>query len=187
MGRTLVVGDVHGCADELEALLRTVRPTRTVLVGDLFTKGPDPRGVWSLVKGWDAEAVLGNHDQLVLDEWTPGDQLPKKAHKWLKRQPWQITGDDWLVVHAGVNPHDWRRTRKREALHLKQWRSGRKWWEHYWNGPLVVHGHDAKAGLVDRRPFSLGLDTACVRGGRLTGYVLEEDRLVSVPARRAYS
>ncbi len=54
MGRTLFVGDVHGCADELDKLLRKARPTRVVLLGDLFTKGPDPRGVWSLIREWDA-------------------------------------------------------------------------------------------------------------------------------------
>ena len=41
---------------------------------------------------------------------------------------------------------------------------------------LVIHGHDAKRGLVDLRPHALGLDTACYKVGVLTGYL---------PARRA--
>lgn len=36
----------------------------------------------------------------------------------------------------------------------------------------VVYGHDSKAGLVDR-PFSLGLDSGCVKGGQLSALVVE--------------
>jgi hypothetical protein len=50
----------------------------------------------------------------------------------------------------------------------------------------VLHGHDARRGLIDRRPWTLGLDTGCVYGGALTGYLLEEDRLLQVPARRMH-
>ena len=49
----------------------------------------------------------------------------------------------------------------------------------------VAFGHWAQRGLV-QGPHLRGLDTGCVWGGRLTAWVVEEDRLVSVPARRAY-
>ena len=74
--RTLFVGDVHGCSRELKKLLKKTRPTRVILVGDLFTKGPDPAGVWKLIRKHDAEAVLGNHDIAVLDQHAPGDLTP---------------------------------------------------------------------------------------------------------------
>jgi hypothetical protein len=187
-GRTLFVGDVHGCARELEALLRQVEPKRVVLVGDLFTKGPDPKGVWALIEEWRAEAVLGNHDALVLDEWRAGRDLPRAAFRWLERCPWLMHADGWVAVHAGVHPRDWRKTRMQHALHLREWkRTGEGWWERYRGSRLVIHGHNRRFGLLDRRPFTLGLDTGCVGGGALTGYLLEEDRLVSVPARRAYA
>ena len=46
--RTLVVGDVHGCLDELRALIEKAGATvddHIVLVGDLIAKGPDSVGV----------------------------------------------------------------------------------------------------------------------------------------------
>lgn len=49
----------------------------------------------------------------------------------------------------------------------------------------LVFGHWASRGLVER-PKLRGLDTGCVWGGALTAWIAEEDRLVSVPARRAY-
>ena len=53
-------------------------------------------------------------------------------------------------------------------------------------GRSVVFGHWARMGLV-RRPGLVGLDTGCVWGGRLSAWVAEEDRVVDVPARRAYA
>eukprot|EP00439_Symbiodinium_sp_Y106_P079387 s874_g18.t1 len=48
-GRIVVVGDVHGCADELEDLLEAITFDSTqddlVFVGDLIGKGPAPKAV----------------------------------------------------------------------------------------------------------------------------------------------
>ena len=49
--RTLIIGDVHGCLDELLALLGRAGRTpddRVVLVGDLVAKGPSSAGVVAL-------------------------------------------------------------------------------------------------------------------------------------------
>ena len=60
------MGDVHGCRDELVELVERAGVDRVVLVGDLFTKGPDPAGVYRLVRGNEWSAVLGNHDLRLL-------------------------------------------------------------------------------------------------------------------------
>ena len=64
------------------------------------------------------------------------------------------------------------------------------WFEYYdagrHGGRTVVFGHWAMLGLV-LRPHLRGLDTACVWGGRLSAWIAEEDRVVDVPAARAYS
>lgn len=66
----------------------------------------------------------------------------------------------------------------------------RPWFEHLPRMGLpqstVVFGHWARMGLVVR-PGLRGLDSGCVWGHRLTAWIAEEDRLVSVEARRAYS
>jgi hypothetical protein len=67
--QTIVIGDVHGCADELSALLRACGQSsrdEVVLVGDLVAKGPDSRGVLAIVREVSARAVCGNHDARVL-------------------------------------------------------------------------------------------------------------------------
>lgn len=180
------MGNVHGCSRELTRLLRKARPTRVILVGDLFTKGPDPRGVWKTIQKWRCEAVLGNHDASVLHSWKPGRELPRKAFRWLKNRPHMIRERSFIAVHAGVNPERPKRTSPRQAMFLRDWKRSRPWWESYTGRRLVVHGHHAREGLLDRRPNVLGLDTNCVGGGRLTGYLFEKDQVVSVRARAAY-
>jgi len=74
-GEIAVVGDVHGCGRSLEALLdrleRESPQARTILVGDLLTKGDAPELVVELLRsrsasGASLEAVCGNHDRRML-------------------------------------------------------------------------------------------------------------------------
>jgi len=53
-------------------------------------------------------------------------------------------------------------------------------------GRTVVFGHWSVQGLLVR-PHLRGLDTGCVWGKELTAWIAEEDRIVAVPARRAYA
>jgi hypothetical protein len=65
-----IVGDVHGCAQELSELIAAARRRlstfQLVLVGDLFTKGPDPVGVYELLREHNAICIKGNHDWALL-------------------------------------------------------------------------------------------------------------------------
>jgi hypothetical protein len=195
--RTLVVGDVHGCAAELRALVKKVKPTRLIMVGDLFTKGPDPVGVWRVLRSERAEGVLGNHDAYVLAHRDAGAwrDLPKTAWRWLEALPLTLKLPGAVIVHAGLHPEKGAAaTNRRMATTMRRWPDDGKgeastnpfWWDQYTGTRLVIYGHDARRGLVDRRPRTLGLDTGCVYGRSLSGYLLERDRLVSVPAGKAY-
>ncbi|KAI7867494.1 Metallo-dependent phosphatase-like protein [Spinellus fusiger] len=68
-GRILVVGDVHGCLNELNQLIAQLRLTsedRLILAGDLTSKGPDSVGVLRRAKEIGALCVRGNHDDKVV-------------------------------------------------------------------------------------------------------------------------
>ncbi len=63
-------------------------------------------------------------------------------------------------------------------------------WDHFWRARTgeprtVVFGHWARRGLVELER-TRGLDTGCVYGGELTAWIPEEDRLVSVAARKRW-
>lgn len=186
MSGTLIIGDVHGCADELGEMLQQVQPLRVILLGDLFTRGPDPLGVWTLIEAYNAEAVLGNHDVDVLRGCKPAKRLPTRALEWLAARPLWIEEDRWIAVHAGIHPKGLDKTSKRLATGQRTLK-GTPWYKRYRGDKLVVHGHVAARKVRDRRPHSLGLDTGCVRGGQLTGWIAEKNKIVTVPALRDWT
>src|ERR1043166_4066276 len=72
-GRTIAVGDVHGCSRALATLLDAIGPEpddRLVLLGDYVDRGPDSRGVLdqliSLVGRCRVVPLLGNHEEMLL-------------------------------------------------------------------------------------------------------------------------
>lgn len=74
-----VVGDVHGEADRLLALL--LRPElshrRVVFVGDLINRGSQSRRVLEMVLALDSPVVVrGNHEQTLLDILNGGPITP---------------------------------------------------------------------------------------------------------------
>jgi hypothetical protein len=211
--RTFVVGDVHGCLDELRALVAAAGLTdddTVVFVGDLVAKGPDSAGVIGWARGRGAGAVLGNHDDHVLR--ARRGESTKEAHvrvaatlsqadaDWLAARPlWlRLPGFDapHVVVHGGMVAGVPVEKQARENLLAMRsvtpdGRASKRIegapWGALWKGPEhAVFGHDAVRGL-QRHPLATGLDTGCVYGRELTGLLLPAHRLVSVPARRAYA
>ncbi|MDP7062519.1 MAG: metallophosphoesterase [Planctomycetota bacterium] len=72
MASTWVVGDIHGCAVELQQLLDRIdlkADDMLLSVGDLFHRGPDPVGVLRILQGLGDrfDMVNGNHE-LVLSK-----------------------------------------------------------------------------------------------------------------------
>jgi len=129
--RTIIIGDVHGCASELESLLDAVAfgsGDRLVFVGDLVARGPDSLGVLDIARKTGALVVRGNHEQKLLDwhdsreQWIRGASASKvplgKMHRDLARElrpiDWSLLRSTKLsldlpehgvrVVHAGVDP-----------------------------------------------------------------------------------
>ncbi|OAX80842.1 hypothetical protein ACJ72_04814 [Emergomyces africanus] len=69
--RLIVVGDVHGCLDELESLLQKTNfdhknGDHLIFTGDLIAKGPESIGVVDLARKHRASCVRGNHEDRVL-------------------------------------------------------------------------------------------------------------------------
>ena len=212
--RTLVIGDVHGCLDEVRALVAKAGATTDdaiVFVGDLVAKGPDSAGVVAWARERGAVAVLGNHDDHVLEARAGAADAKEQALRvaasltdadvdWLAALPlWHRVaagGKPYVVIHGGMVAGV--PVEKQEREHLIAMRSvtadGRPSkriegtpWGALWTGPeRVVFGHDAIRGL-QQHPHATGLDTGCVYGRELTALWLPQNRLVSVEARRAYA
>jgi hypothetical protein len=82
MGRTIIVGDVHGCAAELDALLDRLAfcsSDRLVFVGDLVARGPDSRRVITIARRAGATVVRGNHEEKLL-RWRAAKLAHLRGH-----------------------------------------------------------------------------------------------------------
>jgi hypothetical protein len=146
MGRTIIIGDVHGCSAELADLVEETGFTtgdRLVFVGDLVARGPDSLGVLDIVRRAGALLVRGNHEEKIL-EWrrerrahARGGPAPKPLGRLhadvaaaLRPVDWSLlsTAPLWLdlpehgmrVVHAGVLPGvPIEEQRKKTLLHVR--------------------------------------------------------------------
>lgn len=75
-GRFFIVGDIHACPGELEALLKDLSlqtEDHLVCLGDYIDRGPDAKAVVDLLLGMRADNVCtftflrGNHEDMFLD------------------------------------------------------------------------------------------------------------------------
>lgn len=129
--RTIVVGDIHGCLEEFDELLRVVEyergRDRLVLLGDLVDRGPDSAGVVRRAIEVGAESVLGNHEEWHLRYCRYAARAAVENYKnpmklsdakravqetlrdaeweWIERLPnFLHLGDEWTALHAGCAP-----------------------------------------------------------------------------------
>jgi diadenosine tetraphosphatase ApaH/serine/threonine PP2A family protein phosphatase len=212
MSRTIVIGDIHGCFDELSDLLSLLAlrsDDRVIAVGDLITKGPKDREVLDLFIDDDRfSSVVGNHDRklrqkmrgeagpLTKEQRATLEKLEVDHDRYagfLRSLPYTIDLGSHLVVHAGIRPgvpieeqmaSDLTEIRTMGADPAK--RKGIAWYKVYRGPKTILFGHWPKK-KPKRAEFAIGLDTGCVYGKQLTAYVIETEEFVSVPARRKYA
>ena len=119
--KRVFIGDIQGCAPQLDDLLRRLRlrsDDRLYCVGDLVNRGPDSLGVLRRLRELGARVVLGNHDLHLLRLAagvalrSPTDHLDAVLNapdrdvlvQWLAAQPVLRVEDDVVIVHAGLHP-----------------------------------------------------------------------------------
>lgn len=88
-GRTIAIGDIHGCSAALVTLLHAVAPQADdclVVLGDYIDRGPDTRAaidaLLSAGKHCRLVALLGNHEEMLLDARAGDD--PQALCRWLQ-------------------------------------------------------------------------------------------------------
>jgi serine/threonine protein phosphatase 1 len=149
MGRLFVIGDIHGCARELEALLgglSLAAGDTVAFVGDYIDRGPESRRVVDLLLALrgrdDVETIFlrGNHEDMCLA------YIGRGGH-W--GESWHLNGGIATLRSYGIDA----RLPGRETLarlpreHVAFFESSRLYW--LGEGHLVVH-----AGIRPGRPLA---------------------------------
>lgn len=215
-GRTIAIGDIHGCHQEFAELLDRLKPTpadRLILLGDLVNRGPDSGRVIDLAIQHRALSLLGNHEARLLAYRRTGD--PARLHEddmvtYAALQPRHWAYLDTMVltlespelnvvfVHGGFLPGiPWRQQAADVVTRIQvidtEGRPRKRAdapegiaWAERWAGPPFVVYGHTPRPDIFKLKWSVGIDTACCLGGHLTAYILPERRFLQVKARRRY-
>ena len=214
--KLIVIGDVHGCACELEDLLAKISPARSdrvLLLGDLVNRGPDSHRAVRIVREGGFRSLIGNHELRLVNYRRHKDPSILKPYDYETLQ--QLTHEDWdfigamkafhetddsefVCVHGGFEPGQPWRTQSIDTVCRTKWippeaippekRRGRNsiHWSELWDGPATVLYGHTPDPEIRVSPHALGIDTACVYGGFLTACVLPAVEFVRIKARKAY-
>lgn len=187
-----VVGDIHGCYEELKELLRKIehdaweQEYKIIFVGDYVDRGPDSKKVVECImhmqKGGHV-ALMGNHEDMILAgemmyatqtlvsfNGTVDNPMPKDVTNWMKSLPKYYEDDTIIVVHAGVKP----------GIPMDEQTDIFLLWYRYQQGGKaflnkhLYHGHTPHT-FVERAEDRTNVDTACVYNGHLTAAVVGDD------------
>lgn len=205
MRRTVIVGDIHGCFDELLELLDKVdlRPDDLLVsVGDLVDRGPAPGEVVRLFRERpNSVVVMGNHERKhvrgifsyaqEITRLQLGDRYAETVG-WMRTLPYSFENEHVRVVHAAMLPGIPLAAQKEEILcgstsgerELTALFPDSYWYDHYTDAKPVVFGHHVTGRepmIRDGRIF--GLDTGACHGWTLTALCVPGFTLRSVEAR----
>lgn len=188
-----VVGDIHGCYDELCLLLDKIykdadgKPHKIIFVGDYVDRGPDSKLVVDqiiLLQGVGCVALMGNHEDMILaGDYTyaaetivsfggfRGHYIPEEYMNWMRSLPKYYEDDTIIVAHAGAKP----------GVPMNEQPEMMLLWHRYeQRGPALMgkhfyHGHTPIRGFIDTRDDRTNVDTGCVYDGQLTAAIVGDD------------
>jgi len=195
--RTIAIGDIHGCALALEALLRAIAPRREdqiVTLGDYINRGPDTRSVLdqliALAKECRLVSILGNHEQKLLearvglhpttwlgmggittlDSYGLDRQLssiPESHFEFLENCVDYHETDRHIFVHANYDPA---LPMNEQSVLMLRWESlSETLPDRHESGKTVIAGHTPqKSGKILDLGYLKVIDTNCWAGGWLT-------------------
>lgn len=210
--RQLIIGDIHGCHYELQRLVDQAGlgdDDEIIAVGDLFDRGPEPLEVYHFFRDTpNARAIRGNHEwnhirategtipprfAALLTRWQLGEEYPAFLD-FVKGLPLYLDLPDALIVHGFLEP-EVALDDQREAILLGVTSAemymhetyDKLWYKYYAGDKPVIVGHrdysEEQVPLI-YKDLVYGIDTRCVYGGSLTGILLPDFEIISVPARR---
>jgi serine/threonine protein phosphatase 1 len=209
--QTLVIGDIHGCWPELQALLDKAglgAGDSIIALGDVVDRGPETPEVLEFFRRQaTARSLMGNHERkhirgarhevrLAQSQKIARLQLGEAylgALAFMETFPLYLELPEALLVHGYLEPGVPMEEQRDTVLcgtmggdkYLREHYT-RPWYELYAGEKPVIVGHldyCRKGEAFIYQDLVYGLDTSCVHGKVLTGLLLPGFQVLSVPSR----
>jgi serine/threonine protein phosphatase 1 len=204
-GRTIAIGDIHGCDVALETLLEMIEPQPDdliVVLGDVIDRGPDSRRcieqILELRQRVRLVHLMGNHEEMMLDamyggEWKTHwpsygghemlasyggsfDEIPEEHLAFIKNSKDFFEIESHIFVHGYLRPQVM--PEQEEAMWLR-WARFQPTDAAHLSGKRVICGHTAQSkGRPVVCPHYVCIDTcAYCPEGFLSALDVESDVL----------
>ncbi len=200
---------------ELLAVLKPKPDDQIIFLGDLVNRGPDSVGVLEIFRSLKkARSIVGNHELRLLQYRKEGNPRLLKDYDWstisaMGRKDWATLAKlepaihyprfNTIFVHGGFLPNQpWQKQGleittdiqvvdgKGQARRRGESPEGTPWADLWQGPPFAVYGHTPRPEVY-HSTHAIGIDTACVFGGKLTACILPDREIVQVKAKTAYA
>ncbi|MEL7148849.1 MAG: metallophosphoesterase [Bacteroidota bacterium] len=208
MSKIFVIGDIHGCYDELLKLIdqASIGPDdQLIALGDIVDRGDQSVEVYQFLRNRPNTIVLmGNHErkhlrgilsysqEIVKVQF--GDGYKDFVH-WVDSLPYFYETPDAIIVHAFFE-HDQKLQLQREDVlsgttagsrYLEgKYGEGRHWYRFYRGEKPVIYGHHVVGHLPKIYQNTYGIDTGSCHGGRLTALELPGFKIHQATSAKDY-
>lgn len=206
--RTFVIGDIHGCYDELITLTKKINlkdEDLLISLGDLVDRGNKSKEVYEYFKNRPNSVVLmGNHERKHLKGILSYAQEIVKVQfgeeysefiDWVKNLKYYYETEDAIIVHAFFEHDKKLQEQKDEVLsgttsgdrYLEKKYPENTYWNEFYEGEKpIIYGHHVVGDHPKILNNTYGIDTGSCHGNYLTAIELPSFKIHQVKASKDY-
>jgi serine/threonine protein phosphatase 1 len=208
MPRTFVIGDIHGCYDELTSLIKKIGLNAEdiiVSVGDIVDRGNKSKAVYEyFINRPNSKVIIGNHERKHINGVLSYAQEIVKVQfgqdyqtflNWLNSLNYFHETEDAIIVHAAFEHDKLLRDQKDEVLsgstsgerYLEKKYEPETYWSDYYDGKKpIIYGHHVVGEFPMIKNNTYGIDTGSCHGGFLTAIELPGFIIHQVKSNKDY-
>lgn len=206
--RKFIIGDIHGCYDELIELTENIGlkdDDLLIALGDIVDRGNKSKEVYEYFLNRPNSIVLiGNHERKHQNRILNYAQEIVKLQfgneyesflNWLTTLDYYYETEEAIIVHAFFEHDKQLQEQKQEVLcgstsgnrYLeKKYPADKFWTEFYTGSKPIIYGHHVVGDMPKILNNTFGIDTGACHGNYLTAIELPEFAVHQVKAKRDY-
>ena len=206
--RKFIIGDIHGCYDELIELTEKIGLTDNdmlISLGDIVDRGNKSKEVYEyFLNRPNSKVLIGNHERKHQNKILSYAQEIVKVQfgneyggflKWLDTLGYFYETEEAIIIHAFFEHDKALNEQKQEVLcgstsgdrYLeKKYPVGRFWTEFYTGAKPIIYGHHVVGDYPKIINNSYGIDTGACHGNYLTAIELPGFIIHQVKAKKDY-